>query len=325
MTPRRGGTVRLGVDMKKLLFILNPRAGQRRANRFLPEIIRVFIEHGYWCETYVTGAAGEATRYLAHSRRKYDLVVCAGGDGTLNETIAGMLAAKQTCPLGYIPCGTTNDYASSIGLSVDPLQAARDIADGHAQGIDVGSFNGRYFVYTATCGAFAKASYTTPQVAKNVLGHLAYVLEGMKDLTAIKPIHMRVTAGDVSLEDDFIFCSITNSTSVGGILKLDTQLVALNDGRFEVTLVRNPVNPAQLSSILMGLTTQNVPNDMIHFFSARTIRVECDVPVEWTLDGEREPETDVVVMDNLHSAVRIVIPPYSTSAPFNNSEEEAEL
>ena len=258
-------------------------------------------------------------------RRKYDLVVCAGGDGTLNETIAGMLAAKQTCPLGYIPCGTTNDYASSIGLSSDVLQAARDIVEGTPRSIDVGSFNGRYFVYTATCGAFAKASYTTPQAAKNVLGHVAYVLEGIKDLTAIKPIHMRVTAGDVALEDDFLFCSITNSTSVGGILKLDTQLVALNDGRFEVTLVRNPANPAQLSSILVGLTTQNVPNDMIHFFSASNIHVECDAPVEWTLDGEREPETDVVVMDNLHSAVRIVIPPYSTSAPFDNSEEEAEL
>lgn len=311
--------------MKRLLFLLNPQAGQRRANRFLPEMLRMFIEAGYRCEVYVTGAGGEATQVLADSPRKYDLVICAGGDGTLNETVSGMLAAGMKNPLGYIPCGTTNDYASSIGLSPDVMQAARDILEGKAQTVDVGTFNGRYFVYTATCGAFAKASYTTPQAAKNVLGHAAYVLEGMRDLTAIKPIHMKVRANELVLEDDFVFCSVTNSTSVGGILRLDTQLVALNDGRFEVTMVRNPVNPAQLSSIIVGLTTQSVPNDMIHFFSARKISIECDEPMEWTLDGERESETDAVSMENLHSAIRIMIPRNISSAPFQWYREEAEL
>ena len=312
--------------MKKLLFILNPRAGQRRANRFLPEIIRLFIEHGYVCETYVTGASGEATQYLAqHKQHSYNMVVCAGGDGTLNETISGMLSAGMRCPLGYIPCGTTNDYAASIGLTTDPLQAAEDIVDGRLQAIDVGAFNGRNFVYTATCGAFAKASYSTPQMAKNLLGHVAYILEGVRDLSTIRPVHMRLTAGDVTVEDDILFCSITNSTSVGGILKLDSQVVALNDGKFEVTLVRNPSTPAQLSSILVGLTTQNVPNDMIHFFSAGNIHIECDSPMEWTLDGEREPATDAVNLVNLHSAVRIMVPATAHDAPFTYGYEEAEL
>nr|AIF26030.1 putative lipid kinase YegS/Rv2252/BmrU family [uncultured bacterium Ad_125_D08] len=312
-------------SMKKLLFILNPNAGQRRANRSLPEILRCFIEHGYLCRTYVTGAPGEASQFLAANDEPYDLVVCAGGDGTLNETISGMMASGMRCALGYIPCGTTNDYASSIGLSQDVLVAARDIVEGREQPIDIGTFDGRYFVYTATCGAFARASYATSQAAKNVLGHLAYVLEGMKDLTAIKPIHMRVRTENAMLEDDFLFCSITNSTSVGGILKLDTQLVALNDGRFEVTLVRNPVYPGQLSSILVGLTTQSLPNEMIHFFSARKIHVETDTPVEWTLDGERASETERVSMENLHSAVRIVVPRIANDAPFEIAKEEAEL
>ena len=311
--------------MKKLLFIVNPQAGLRRVNRFMADIIRLFIEHGYNCQTYVTGEQGEAMKYLARCGRKYDLIVCAGGDGTLNETVSGVLKAGMTCPIGYIPCGTTNDYASSIGLSMDVVQAARDIMEGAPRTLDVGSFNGRYFVYTATCGAFAKASYTTTQAAKNALGHMAYVIEGMLDLTALKPIHMRVTANDVVLEDDFLFCSITNSTSVGGVLKLDTQLVALNDGRFEVTLVRNPTNPAQLGSILVGLTTMSVPNDMIHFFSARSICVETDKPVEWTLDGEREPETTRVNMENLHSVIRIVIPKTGSATPFEYAAEEAEV
>ena len=311
--------------MKKLLFILNPNAGLRRANRFLPEIARLFIEHGYRCELYVTGGPGEATRILAHTRAKYDMIVCAGGDGTLNETISGMLAARMQCPLGYIPCGTTNDYAASVGLSTDVLRAARDIVEGRAQTIDVGTFNGRYFVYTATCGAFARASYSTSQIAKNVLGHLAYVLEGMRDLTAIKPIHMRVRTENVVIEDDFLFCSVTNSTSIGGILKLDSQLVGLNDGRFEVTLVRNPLNPAQLSTILVGLTTQSLPNEMIHLFSARKISIEADPPTEWTLDGEREAETASVDMVNLHSAVRIMVPVDGDATPFESDEGEAEL
>lgn len=311
--------------MKRLLFVLNPQAGQRRANRFMPDMIRLFIEAGYMVEPYVTGAAGEATEVISRCPRKYDLVVCAGGDGTLNETVSGMMAAGLDCPVGYVPCGTTNDYASSIGLSQDVMQATRDILNGRAQTVDVGIFNGRSFVYTASCGAFAKASYTTPQAAKNVLGHAAYVFEGMRDLTAIKPVHMRVRADELMLDDDFVFCSVTNSTSVGGILQLDAQLVALNDGRFEVTMVRNPVNPAQLSSIIVGLTTQSVPNDMIHFFSAGNIHIECDSPMEWTLDGEREPATDHVLLENLHSAMRIIIPKDGQSVPFEYTDEEAEL
>ena len=302
--------------MKKLLFILNPRAGMRRVNRSLPDILRLFIEHNYRCEVYVTGASGDATQKLASGKvGKPDLIVCAGGDGTLNETIAGMLSAGLTCPLGYIPCGTTNDYASSIGLSDDVLQAARDIVEGSPCAFDVGVFNGRHFVYTATCGAFAKASYSTPQAAKNLLGHAAYVLEGARDLTSIRPIHLYVETDEYDLEDEFIFCSITNSTSVGGILKLDAELVALNDGKFEVTMVKNPTTPAQLSRILYGLTTMDIPNEMIYFFSTSKLRLTCGTPVEWTLDGEREPETEKVVLENLHSAIRIVIPKRGQSNP----------
>lgn len=307
--------------MKKLLLLLNPFAGQRKANRFLPDIIRLFHDYGYRCETYITGARGDATQFLVESREHYDLIVCAGGDGTLNETIAGVLAAELDIPLGYIPCGTTNDYAASIGLSGDVLQAAQDIMEGTPRGFDVGSFNGRYFVYTATCGAFARASYTTPQAAKNVLGHFAYVLEGVRDLTTIQPIPLRVETEESVFEDEFIFCSVTNSTSVGGILKLDTQLVALNDGKFEVTLVKNPTNPAQLSTILYGLTTMDIPNEMVQFFSSAKMQITSKAPLEWTLDGERGPETREIEVVNLHSVVRIVIPHEARHNPVLLPEE----
>ena len=310
--------------MKKLLLILNPRAGLRRANRYLPDIIRLFSDNDYRCETFVTGASGDATWYLLDKHDDYDLVVCIGGDGTLNETIAGILGAKMNCPVGYIPAGTTNDYASSIGLSGDIMQAARDIMRGQPHSFDVGTFNGRHFVYTATCGAFAKASYTTSQAAKNLLGHLAYVLEGMRDLPSIRPLKLRIETEGRRIEEDFIFCSVTNSTSVGGILKLDAELVALNDGKFEVTLVKNPTTPAQLSRILYGLTTQEIPNEMIYFFSAERIEITGDSTIEWTLDGERAPVTDSVILENLHGAVRIILPPNNKQSVIMEETDEEE-
>ena len=312
--------------MKSLLFIINPYAGQRKVNRFLPEILRRFHDHDYRCEVFVTGASDDATRFIQDCETRYDLIVCAGGDGTLNETIAGVLSSGMDCPLGYIPGGTTNDYASSIGLSSDPMEAAKDIMEGDTRTFDIGCFNGRHFVYTATCGAFAKVSYTTSQAAKNMLGHMAYVLEGVRDLTTLQPFHLRVETEEYAFDDDFVFCSITNSTSVGGILKLDTQLVALNDGKFEVTLVKNPVNPAQLSTILYGLTTMDIPNEMVNFFSVSSLKITCDPPLEWTLDGEREAETAYAEVKNLHSVVKMVIPREARHNPILLPEDrESEI
>ena len=303
---------------KQLLLILNPCAGQRRANRMLPEIIRTFWDFGYRCVTYVTAQSGDPTRYLSEHAGEFERVVCIGGDGTLNETIAGVLQSGVDLPIGYIPAGTTNDYANSIGLSSDVLQAARDAAGGEIQRLDVGSFNGRYFSYTASCGAFTRTSYSTPQSLKNTLGHLAYILEGIKDLPSIRPYHLRVETESSVLEDDFIFCAITNSTSVGGILKLDKELVSLNDGLFEVMLIRSPEVAIQLTSIIHGITAMDLPNEMVHFFEAGQIRVTSDEDIEWTLDGERAEGGSVAEMRNLHSAIQIVLPEHAPEG-----EEEA--
>lgn len=305
---------------KELLLVMNPYAGQRRANRSMPEIIRTFWDYGYRCVTYITAAAGDATRYVAEHAAEFDRIVCIGGDGTLNETIAGVRNAGADVPIGYIPAGTTNDYANSLNLSSDVVQAAKDAVTGEVRSMDVGTFNGRYFTYTASCGAFTKASYATPQSMKNMLGHLAYVLEGIKDLPSIRAYHLKVETDDSVIEDDFCFCAITNSTSVGGILKLDSEMVALNDGKFEVMLIRNPVTPMQLSSILHGITTLELPNDMVYFFSAQQIRVTSTEALEWTLDGERAEGGFQVEMHNLHGGIRIVIP----EREEYESEEEAE-
>ena len=292
---------------KKLLLLLNPCAGQRKANRLLPEIIRTFNDRGYECVTYVTAGPGDAMPYVRQNAHKFERVICIGGDGTLNETIAGLVESGESCPVGYIPAGTTNDYASSLGMSSDILTAAKDAVDGVGCYFDMGSFNGRNFIYTASCGAFARTSYTTSQLAKNVLGHAAYVLEGIRDLPSLKPVHMCVECDERVLEDDYIFCAITNSISVGGILKLDPDTVRLNDGLFEVLLIKYPTTPLQLSQILLALRG-DLNCDMIDFFTADKLNVTTANPVEWTLDGERGEEGTQFEIINQYKKIQLVLP-----------------
>lgn len=300
---------------KRMLLLLNPCAGQRRANRLLPEIVRLYNKNGYHCETYVTAGPGDATQFLKEHSGRYDRLVCVGGDGTLNETIAGVTEGGVDCPVGYIPAGTTNDYASSLGLSTDILRAAQDTVDGKPCRFDLGQFNGRNFIYTASCGAFARASYTTSQLAKNLLGHLAYIFEGIKDLLpSLKPLRMRFEAEDRILEGNYIFCGVTNSLSVGGILKLDPEMVRLNDGMFEVMLVKYPTLPTHWTKILMDLRSNNLPSDMIEFFTARRLNISSMEDVEWTLDGERGANGRTFEVVNLPQKIELILPRRSMNA-----------
>ena len=307
---------------QRLLLILNPCAGVRRANRLLPEIIRLLTDRGYECTVYVTAGPGDATVYLRANASKYDRVVCIGGDGTLNETVEGVAEAGADCPIGYIPAGTTNDYATSLSLSTDVLQAAADAVDGVAYEFDLGAFNGRKFIYTASCGAFAKASYTTPQAAKNVLGHLAYILEGIRDLPSIKPIRLRAEFDGQTIEGEYLFCAVTNSLSVGGILKLDPRKVCLNDGMFEVLMVKNPTSPADLPQILAALNSSNLPSERIDFFSTAKLRVTTEEDVEWTLDGERGDCCTEFEIVNLPRRMKLILPETAANIPAEAPDAE---
>jgi len=293
---------------KRLLLVMNPYAGQRRANRFLSDIVRLYNDRGFECVVYITGGVGDATEYISRRAVDFDHIVCIGGDGTLNETIAGMVGSNVHRPVGYIPAGTTNDFASSLGLSADILTAAVDAVDGKPCQFDLGSFNGRHYIYTASCGAFARTSYTTPQTAKNLLGHLAYILEGLRDIPSIKPIHMRVDCDGRVFEDDYLFCSVTNSISVGGILKLDSNTVRLNDGLFEVMLIKTPTQPNHLTKLLMALRSSDMPSEMIEFFTARSLSIMTDTDVEWTLDGERGECGRNFELINLHQRMTLLLP-----------------
>jgi YegS/Rv2252/BmrU family lipid kinase len=293
--------------MKKMLFIMNPYSGTRKANRYLCDIISLFNQADYEVNIRMTAGPGDATLFAAAHSAGVDLVVCCGGDGTLNETISGMIQAGSTAPVGYIPAGSTNDFAASLKLSTNIMQAAQDILDGKPRVYDVGRFGDRYFSYVASFGAFTKSSYATPQSIKNALGHTAYVLEGISELSQIRPLHVRMEMGDEIVEDDFLFGCISNSTSIGGVLTLDPRQVDMSDGLFEVFLLRSPRNLTEISECIQSLQSQRY-NDcaMITFGSAKSIRVFADETMPWTLDGEKFDGQAEIQVENLRHAIQLM-------------------
>ena len=289
-----------------MLFVMNPYSGMRRANKYLADIISLFNQAGYETLVHMTQGQGDATRIVAKRAAQCDLIVCCGGDGTFNETVSGILQAGVDVPVGYIPAGSTNDFAASLKLSGVVMQAAQDILDGEPAVYDIGKFGDRYFSYVASFGAFTRASYTTPQSIKNALGHTAYLLEGISELSQIKNEHVRMEIDGQVVEDDFLFGAISNSTSVGGILTLSPDMVDLADGQLEILLVRAPRNLTELAECVQAVQTQKYECAMITFRSAKKVRIFANPFMPWTLDGEREEGHEQVDVENLHHAIRIV-------------------
>lgn len=276
---------------KKLLLIVNPRAGRSRSAAPLFEAVSLFSEAGYLVSVRQTRGPKEATRLAQEEGPGFDTVVCCGGDGTLNETVTGLSALEAPPPLGYIPAGSTNDFAASLGLSGDPIEAAKQILSGSVKSLDMGSFCGRPFVYVASFGAFAKASYSAPQSIKNDLGHLAYILEGVKDLSSLRPYRAKITADGQVIDGSVLFCAITNSTSVGGLVKVPRDAVIMDDGKMELLLVPAPQSPQGLQALVRSLLSQNFSgeNGGVILRHASEITVEMPDALPWTLDGEYAP------------------------------------
>ena len=292
--------------MKKMLFIMNPYSGMRRGVKYLADIIGLFNAGGYDVLAHMTAGTGDATRIAQRLAGQVDLVVCCGGDGTLNETIAGVLACGADVPLGYIPAGSTNDFAVSLKLPLNIMQAARDILEGQPVPYDIGRFGDRYFSYVASFGAFTKVSYATPQYVKNALGHTAYLLEGINELSQIKKEHVRLEIDGEVIEDDFLFGAISNATSVGGVLTLDSNVVDMADGLMEILLVRAPRTLLEIPECILAVQSQQYNCSMITFRSAKQVKIFASADMPWTLDGEKEEGHEEITADNIRHAIRLV-------------------
>lgn len=279
---------------KKVILIINPVSGKKQMLRYIPQVIRCFMDAGYIVTIMITARRGEATELARRFGGDFDLVCCAGGDGTLNETLSGLILGDIHVPLGYIPCGSTNDFANSHALSTDIVTAAQNIASGRLTRYDVGRFGDHFFSYVAAFGAFSWLSYTTDQNLKNLLGHTAYIIDGIKNLSKIKPLHLKITADGTLHEDDYLFGAVCNSTSIAGTIALPKELVDTCDGVFEVLLIKVPKTIMDLDAILRALINQDYTCPFIDFFPARDIYVENPIGLEWSLDGECPGSYDAV-------------------------------
>lgn len=293
---------------KRMLFIYNPRAGKGQIKTHLSDLIDVFVKGGYEVTIYPTQGARDAVRAAAEKSKRFDCVVCSGGDGTLDEVVTGIMKSVKQVPVGYIPAGSTNDFANSLGLPKNMVKAAEVVVNGDPFACDIGSFNEGIFVYIAAFGLFTEVSYETKQEYKNVLGHMAYILEGVKSLSSIKSYRMKVMAEEMEIEGDFIYGMITNSLSVGGFKRITGKNVELNDGLFEVTLIKRPTNPMELNQILADLVNMKFDTDQMYCFKSASLRIEAEEEIPWTLDGEFGGRHRSVELLNRKEALEIRVP-----------------
>ena len=307
-----------------MLVIMNPYSGTRQANKYLAGILDIFCADGYDVNIAMTQKAGDATDLAFERAKSCDMLVAIGGDGTFNEVVSGMLKAGADIPIGYIPAGTTNDFAASVGLSKTIVGAAESIVSGRKARFDIGSFNGRYFSYVASFGAFTSTSYEAPQSLKNAIGHAAYILSGIADVVNIKPFRLTVKSGEDVYDDDYVFGAICNSTSMGGIINLRSDDVDLNDGLFEVMLIKAPKNFIDLNSIIFALTTQSYSEcDQISFFSSDKVEIKAPEDMAWTLDGEYQKGAADIEVKNVYNAVQLMVPD-GKPEPAGRSEDQYE-
>ncbi len=299
------------MEKKRMLFIYNPRAGKARIRSNLLDIIDIFTKAGFEVTAYPTQAKGDGLKAVKERKRgqeDYDLIVCSGGDGTLDEVVTGMMQCEERIPIGYVPAGSTNDFANSLQIPKNMIRAAQTIVEGRTFGCDVGEFNDDIFVYIAAFGVFTDVSYETPQDIKNVLGHMAYVLEGMRRLPSIKAYKLKVESRELSVEGEFLFGMITNSTSVGGFKRITGKYVQLDDGEFEVTLIKKPSNPIELNLIMAALINRNINTDCMYCFKANALKIISEEEIAWTLDGEFGGRHKEVNIKNHMQALRIRVP-----------------
>lgn len=293
---------------KRLMLLVNPNAGKGGYSAVLADILHEFCDGGWQPTVFFTRAPGEAPEIVEKNASLYDMVVCIGGDGTLSEVSAGMMCSKEKRPIGYIPLGTANDVARTLGLSSKPVEAAQNILKGKPVPFDIGQFGiDRYFTYVAAFGAFTEVSYSTPQESKQALGHLAYMLEGVRHLPQITDCHAIIEYDDGVMEGDFIFGAVTNSTSVAGLVHLDSDSVDLSDGLFEVLLVRKPQDVLDLSNIISVVISADFSGPNVEFFKSREVRFMFDQPIAWTRDGEDGGKHQDVYIVNRQNGIDIIV------------------
>ena len=295
--------------MQRILLIVNPVSGMNRARTALPSILQVLCTGGKMITVCMTEYAGHAKELAVQLGAGFEVVACTGGDGTLSSVIGGLMEipASVRPMLGYIPLGTTNDMATALGIQKNPRLAAKRILEGTPTPLDVGKSTSGYFGYVLAFGAFTEVSYQTPQDVKNVFGRLAYFAEGASNLQKVRPRHAVVEYDGGVIEDDFLFGAVSNSTSVAGILKIDPSLAVMDDGVFEVMLIRNPKTAAELNEALASILYQEYDGENVKLLHSKKVRIVSDEGLAWTRDGEDGGVCSCMETEVCRRAVRLLV------------------
>lgn len=296
------------VVLRKALFIVNPKSGKGTIKNQLLDIISILNQNDIQVTVYITQQKKDAERIALEKAGDYELLICSGGDGTMDEVATGLMRGGHKIPVGYIPAGSTNDFANSLKIPFQAKEAAKVAARDNPYACDIGSFNGDYFIYIAAFGILTEVSYQTNQDMKNLLGHMAYILEGAKRIWNVRSYHMVVRTADREIEGDFIYGMVTNSESVGGFKSITGKNVRLDDGVFEVTLIRNPKNVTELQDILVSLMNREMNSKYIETFKTDRVEFLSAKPISWTLGGEDGGEHTEVTILNHRQAVSIMVP-----------------
>ena len=294
--------------MKKMMLLANPHSGKGQVKTALVDIISCFNDAGYIVTVFIPGKEGNnSIQNIAKTYgSEYDIVVAVGGDGTLSETVNGLMKCYQLPAVGYIPMGSTNDFAASLTLPKTPVAAAKSIINGTPEPYDMGFYDNKYFTYIIAFGAFTSVTYTTPQDLKNTFGHAAYVLEAVTKLQTIKPVQTKVEYDDGVIEGKFVFGAVANSTSIAGLVKLAPEDVSLNDGVFEVLLIREPMSLTDLGQILSSILTKDFKSDKVFLLHTKNVKFTFDTPVTLTRDGEHGGTYSELAVTNIPHAISIV-------------------
>ena len=294
--------------MKNMLFMMNPKAGHQELRTQMLELLDRFTAGGYTVTVRPTQGRGDLTQWVLDHGSEYDTLVCAGGDGTLNEAVSALVQLERPPKLGFLPAGTVNDMAHTLGIPRNPLKAAEIILEDHCQQIDIGRFGeNRYFSYVAGFGAFTDVSYETPQEEKRVLGRLAYLLNGVKSMASLKGVPVKMITEDRVVEDRILLGLVCSTTSVGGF-RTPMDGVSLDDGLFEVIAAKEIKNLQDLNAVTTLLTRREFDPRFFYTFQTDQVRFEFEQPVKWTLDGEFGGAVETAEICNLHRAVEIFVP-----------------
>lgn len=294
--------------MQKVLLIINPCSGKQKIHAQLLNIIQILNNANYEVQVEITKYHNHAIELAQNSDK--DIIICAGGDGTLNQVITGLIKGKKNTPVGYIPAGSTNDFSSAFNIDSNLLVATNNIIKKRPHNLDIGQFFDQnsleisYFSYIASFGLFTSVSYQTPQEIKNVFGHTAYVFEGMKDLANIKSYDVSIDTGEKKIKGEYIFGAVMNTTTIGGVVHINTD-VDMSDGLFEVVLVKMPNSISDLIDIFNGISSSNFSGKMFEFIKTPKVKFHFKENISWSLDGEKKESGKNVTIENLNK--RIVI------------------